>query len=314
MAEILDIQTVGSVLILTCDVNPALGLGTIAPLGSFAMTQDGSGTFYKGFASNTAWYKLSQENEMPVWGENKQYLLVENFDKGALPQGFGSSVASGGAIVFTQVSESGVSPGMALITTTAAINSRSGIIGGNGFQYMRNFTDAVKTELYIQVRWNGVPSPTNAAHIFGWINQAASANPTALGNCLGIMYDPTNVSGFNPGLITNLFLLARANYTSPTANTIVDLGILPDPVNWSFYKITYNTASASVTVFKNGLLLTTLSNLANVPAGAIRGVIPAVASGGLQPGVYIGSSSAVAPATATGIRLGKLSVFKQFSV
>lgn len=57
MAEILDIQTVGNLQIISTDINPNLGipLGTVAPIGSIAMASDGSGTFTKTGALNTDW-------------------------------------------------------------------------------------------------------------------------------------------------------------------------------------------------------------------------------------------------------------------
>lgn len=55
MANILGIQTVDSVNIISVDVNPSLGLGTPSPTGSFAIAVDGSGFFYKNGASDTNW-------------------------------------------------------------------------------------------------------------------------------------------------------------------------------------------------------------------------------------------------------------------
>lgn len=55
MADIKDILTLGNLLIITVDTNPSLGLGTPAPLGSLALTEDGSGTFTKTGALDTDW-------------------------------------------------------------------------------------------------------------------------------------------------------------------------------------------------------------------------------------------------------------------
>lgn len=55
MANILDIQTVGGVLIASVDSNPSLGLGTDLPIGSFALANDGSGMFYKNSSLSTDW-------------------------------------------------------------------------------------------------------------------------------------------------------------------------------------------------------------------------------------------------------------------
>lgn len=63
MAEILGIQTIDSVLVISTDIDPSIGLGTAAPTGSFCIAADGSGTFYKSAPTNTAWYRLTQSND-----------------------------------------------------------------------------------------------------------------------------------------------------------------------------------------------------------------------------------------------------------
>ena len=55
MAEILGVQTVNGTRILSTDVNPALGLGTTAPIGSLCIPVDGSGTFIKTGATDIDW-------------------------------------------------------------------------------------------------------------------------------------------------------------------------------------------------------------------------------------------------------------------
>jgi hypothetical protein len=55
MANILGIQTIGSVNVITTDVNPALGSGTIAKEGSIALAQDSGWTFQKVGSGDTDW-------------------------------------------------------------------------------------------------------------------------------------------------------------------------------------------------------------------------------------------------------------------
>lgn len=55
MAIIKNIQTLGKVLIILCDTDPSLGLGTDAPIGSIATCEDGSGLFYKKGLLDTDW-------------------------------------------------------------------------------------------------------------------------------------------------------------------------------------------------------------------------------------------------------------------
>jgi hypothetical protein len=124
------------------------------------------------------------------------------------------------------------------------------------------------------------------------------------------MYDPTNVSGFNPGLITNVFLLARATYGAP-ANTTVNLGFVPSPFFAYPMEIVYDNVLAEVRVYLNNILVGTLTDLSNVPGGAVRGVVP-IGANGMGVGLYMGSSSVVVPNAASSIRVFRFSVFKQF--
>jgi hypothetical protein len=250
---------------------------------------------------------------IPAFGDERQFLQITDFNTGSLPVGWSGSVSgTGSTVVYNQVSEPGVSPGMALATVTTTTNARVSLVTGTGYQYMKTFTDSIESIYFTQARWNGVPSPTNCVQILGWINQNAFTPLSAMGNALAIMYDPNNASGFNPGLITNLFLIARANYNGPIANTIVDLGVTYDNVNWRAFKIVYDNVLNEVRVYRDNVLLTTLLDMSNVPGGVTRGLIPAAASAGLQAGFYLGNA-AVAPATGSAIRIAKVTVFKRYS-
>lgn len=309
MAQILNIQTVGDLLILSVDTNPTTSGGTDAPVGSVAICADGSGTFTKINSGLMGW---SSPFDIPPFADQRQYVQVTNFDSGSLPVGWsGSVIGTGSSVVYTQASEDGVSSGLALATISTTANARVSLVTGSGYQYMRTFTDAIETTCFIQMRWSGVPSPSNSVQIFGWINANSISPPSALGNSLAIMYDPSNVSGFNPSLITNLFLIARSVY-GITGTTIVDLGIPYDNVDWRSYAITYDNIINEVRVYRDNVLLTTLTDLSNVPSGLIRGTIPPSAGGGLQGGFYIGNGAVVAP-TGTAIRVAKFTVFKKFS-
>jgi len=250
---------------------------------------------------------------IPFFADERQYVQITNFDTGSLPVGWSGSVSGAGStVVYTQVSESGISPGMALATLGTATNARVSLVTGSGFQYMPSLIDAIESVYFCQARWNGVPSPTNCVQILGWINRNAFTPLSAMGNALAIMRDPNNASGFNPGLITNLFLIARSTYNGPTANTIVDLGVPYDNVTWRSYKIVYDNVLSEVRVYRDNVLLTTLTNMANVPGGSVRGVIPPAATNGLQAGFYLGNAAA-APATGSAIRIAKVTVFKRYS-
>lgn len=247
-------------------------------------------------------------NTIPPFADEKQFLQVTDFNTGVLPVGWTGSVNLG-TIVYSTVTEAGTSPGFALVTMPTTTLARVSITTGSGFQYMPTFTDGPETTYFIQMRWNAVPSPTNCAQIFGWINTNSFTPVPTMGNTLAIMYDPSNVSTFNPTLITNLFLIARSTYNGATANTVVDLGVSYD-LNWRSYKIVYDNVLGQVRVFKDNVLLTTLSNMANVPGGSTRGLIPTGGTNGLQAGFYVANQGTAA--TTTVLKVAKVSVFKRF--
>ncbi len=59
MANILGTQTVDGVYIISVDADPSAGAGTVAPLGSIALCNNGAGIFSKTGAANTAWTPAS---------------------------------------------------------------------------------------------------------------------------------------------------------------------------------------------------------------------------------------------------------------
>lgn len=59
MAVILRLQTVGSIIIASVDINPSIGVGLDLPIGSIATVVDGSGIYYKFGALNNQWYNYS---------------------------------------------------------------------------------------------------------------------------------------------------------------------------------------------------------------------------------------------------------------
>lgn len=64
MANVLGIQTVNNVEVLEVDSDPSLGLGTPAPVGTLALANDGSGTYYKFGALDTDWSKSIFSNTL----------------------------------------------------------------------------------------------------------------------------------------------------------------------------------------------------------------------------------------------------------
>jgi len=152
----------------------------------------------------------------------------------------------------------------------------------------------------------------NSAFQMGWINTASQV-AGASGNTLAIMYDPANISGFNPGLITNLFLLARCvtgQVSGATGNTVLDLGVTQNNSGYDNYEIIYDNLLAQVRVYRNNILLNTLTDLSNVPGSPTRVI---VAGNNLSPTWYAGNSATVALGT-TGITtmMDKTIIYKVF--
>ena len=55
MAINLGILTINGVLAISCDTDPSISGGLVAPVGSFASAKDGSGFYYKNGISNEGW-------------------------------------------------------------------------------------------------------------------------------------------------------------------------------------------------------------------------------------------------------------------
>lgn len=304
MATILGVQTIDGVLVINTDTNPRIG-GTNAPQGSLCITSDGSGTFFKIGSSNNDWINISMSN-----GTVKTFFYSTDFELGVAPAGWNASTVTGGTATYTQAAETGVI-GQVLLQTSAAAGSRVGYQYSSNFNFLLSFLDSIYTEQIFKIRWNGAPPVANVVHAFGWLNTNAPATPAALGNTLAIMYDPSNTTGFNPGLITNLFLIARGVY-GVTGNTIVNLGVAPN-TSWSEFNLIYDNIANEVRVYRDTVLLTTLTNLANVPGGLIKGAIPIGAGNSLQPNIYLSNSTTVAPGAVSGLRVDKHTTYKVFN-
>ena len=125
------------------------------------------------------------------------------------------------------------------------------------------------------------------------------------------MYDPTNASGYNPTLIKNWFLLARTASYGVVANTLLDLGVAPTANVWRLFVILYNNVLNQVEVYRDGILLGALTDMSNVPAGSVRGVIPAAAGAALSPVIYVGNSTTLA-STALTMKIDKHTTYKLY--
>lgn len=241
-------------------------------------------------------------------GTNKTYIMVNDFDLDVTPQGWTVGTASGGSVSFSAVSQNGTL-GVVRNTTTPAISSRAGLIFSSSGGFLMSLIDAQYTIFRAVQRVVGVFPVANSALFFGLAN-IHTIPQLAFGNALGFMYDPSNLSGYNPTLITNIFFIARATYNGAPANTVINLGVPPSTTFRQFSYI-YDNIRSEIRIYINDVLISTLTNLANVPGGAIRGATPSGAGNTLNPMTQVGNRIIV-PASAMVSELDKVSLFKQY--
>jgi hypothetical protein len=150
----------------------------------------------------------------------------------------------------------------------------------------------------------GVQNGYNSVFQMGWIAGTTAAQVAgASGNTLALMYDPNNNSGYNPGLIQNLFILARSVSgqvtTGVTANTVFDLGVGLTTGAYDVYELLYDNILGQIRAYKNNVQIGgNMTDLSNVPGGPTRGLT--ITTNGLSPTWYVGNSATVSLGT-TGI-------------
>lgn len=241
-------------------------------------------------------------------GSNNYYSLYQHFDLGVSPSGWSQVTNAGGVTSYTRPSEAGTT-GLAVVNAIAGLGSRSAIIHAPNVAMFRSFTDAKYTILSYYARSLSVPQTPNAGFAFGWINRV-NLNDLQFDNTLCFFCDPSNISGYNAGLIPNICLLARADYNGAPAFTLIDLGIAPSDV-YKLYQIIYDNVRNQVRVYVDNILIYTLTNLANVPAGSVRGVAPSATSN-IHLAFACMSSTLAVPATNTALITDLITVQKSY--
>ena len=106
-------------------------------------------------------------------------------------------------------------------------------------------------------------------------------------------------------------MLARTASYGVVANTLLDLGVAPTANVWRLFVILYNNVLNQVEVYRDGILLGALTDMSNVPAGSVRGVIPAAAGAALSPVIYVGNSTTLA-STALTMKIDKHTTYKLY--
>lgn len=219
------------------------------------------------------------------------------------------TVVAGVFALFDTVTNGLGASGVVIAINVATTVITLGLVVGT-FAIGNTITSGVKSGTVTNVQ-NGY----NSTYQFGWINTATQAAGQS-GNTLAIMWDPANISGFNPTLITNFFLLARCGTgqtggTVTPANTILDLGVAPVVNVFDNWEMIYDNILGEVRVYKNDVLLNTLTNLSNVPGSPTR---PILASNQLSPTWYVGNATTTALGTSgLTVDMDKTIIYKVFS-
>jgi len=144
MANILGLQTVGNVNIITTDINPAFGSGTTANVGSIALAQDSGWTFQKIAVADTAWITnnvglfAQTANSTTITGTTSELTLIDGGvgNLSVPPNGFivgNSFQANMGGIISAQNNQ----------TITIRIKSGSTTLASSGALTLPNITNQV---------------------------------------------------------------------------------------------------------------------------------------------------------------------------
>jgi hypothetical protein len=305
MVTALDKITIGDVLFVTADKDPTTDGGLDVPIGSVVTVIDGSGTFTKVGSGLTEYVNTN----MP-FGTARSYYFTQDWEFAGVPSGWNQANNLGQVNVNPQP-DSGTL-GIYQIGSGASLGGRVGLQYAPSVNFLNQFTDAFYTKSIWKINLTTIPvAPNNnSVALFGWANTNASISG-AVGNALCVMYDPTNASGYNPTLITNWFLLARTASYGVVANTLLDLGVAPVANTYREFVIVYNNVLSQVEVYRDGVILGILTDLSNVPAGSVRGVIPPAAGAALSPVIYVGNSTTLA-STSIVFKIDKHTTYKLY--
>lgn len=243
MANILGIQTVDNVNIISVDVNPSLGLGTPSPTGSFAIAVDGSGFFYKNGASDTNWILSVLA---PYLGVARYVYLVQDS---------------------TDVTKLGGTTNNVYSTFQAAYDAANALqvaLGGTNkvVVMVGNTTSATVGNLVLAANWNQYVSlvgVSSAASVVGTISSTTfSVTSTFVNITVG------NITTTSGGTITLTLLNSITGNLLTSTSTAVATGNIT--VQNSFNS-TIGTITASSSLGNIGSL--TFTTCSNVIIGAV---------------------------------------------
>lgn len=225
MANILGIQTVGNVNVITVDSNPAFSLGTPSPVGTIALAQDSGLSFQKVRAGDTNWISYNiglfaqTGSATPITGTTTETTLI-NGGVGSL-----SVPANGFAIGDSfQADMAGLISSKNADTITIRIKSGTTILSDSGALSLPNFTNQVWfLELYFTIRQTGVAGVADIATIsqfnvtkktggntesFGWNTINNTTFDTTIPNTLNITAQWSSNSAIN-SIYSDVFTLHK---------------------------------------------------------------------------------------------------------
>lgn len=223
MANILGLQTVGNVNVITVDSNPAFGVGTPANVGSIALAQDSGWTFQKIGVADTAWITnnvglFSQTaNSATITGTTTETTLIDG--------GVGSlSVPPNGFIVGNsfQANMGGLISSANAETLNIRIKSGSTILADSGALSLPNTTNQV---------WNlTINFSVRAIGGAGVANIVTLANLLILkktsGNQDGYGFNQVNNTTFDTTILNTLNITAQWGSNNATNSIFSDIFIL----------------------------------------------------------------------------------------
>jgi len=285
------------------DIQNSQDLQTLLTAGSIIISGSNGVIFNTIFDAVNNLFGITSALPLP-FAQGNQYLLNEEFDKGATPAGWTiSAIGAGSSFSFIQAYETGAIGQVLLSGTQGVPQNRVGIIFASGYNYILRLDDSKYTVWFCKIRPNN--TATNAFHQVGLSNSILI--PTLLngfGNTIALRYDPQNRGGGNSGLITNWFLYTKKSGVGENA---IDTGVSFTSSGWLNCMFIFDNsvpASPVLRLYINNSLVATITNMVNVPTNIAPG-----AGVALSPMAFVGTG-AVTGGAAYGIRVTKFSIYK----
>jgi hypothetical protein len=209
------------------------------------------------------------------------YILQQNFDRGVIPQGWTQSTSAPPATVsYTQPYETNAI-GQVLLSAPGPAALFASVAFANGYNHILNFSDCLYTKWNSRVKRN----PTNVGvALVGLANVIGTAVPSVFGNVIALIHDPGNMTGANPGLLTNWLVWVK----DASGQSIYDTLVAPDNL-WQYVEFEYNYVGVPFVEVKiGGVVVATVPNTdVNLFVSEVAGV-----GAGVKPVCYCGKTIA----------------------